>query len=297
MKYALGLDIGGTKIACGLINDQGEVLVYKKVKSNVETAETMFGCVCAAIDETLAEVDIPKEQLVLGAGVPGLVDAKNGIAVMQNNLPWGNFPFVKRIKERYPEFSSIIIDNDVCVAAYAEWKKSELAAPKTLSFFTASTGIACASLTNGDFIRGKGFSGEVGLLPIQTPDGLATLEDLIGGNNFAHLAGQLMGRDDVTTKELFEGYFAKRKPETTLVKEWIHYAAIGIYTIIAVLDPDKLVLGGSVLKLNPEILPVLKEEIKKLMLPVQYDRLETIELSTYDNNSGLIGSGLRAIDA
>lgn len=296
MKKALGIDIGGTKIAVGLIDENGSVLVENKVTSNISTKETMFASLTEAIDQLIKKIDVPLSQLSFGIGVPGLVDREQGIAVFQNNLPWENFPIVARLKEKYPEILGVTIDNDVYQAAYAEWKAAKLSAGDTLTFITASTGISSASLTNGAFIRGQGFAGEIGLLPRPKNGENLTLEDSVGGNNLAKRAAEKLNRPGITTKEIFAGYFAQQPAETAIVKEWIADFAYGIYAMITVLDPMVIVLGGSIIKLNPDLLPTIKEEIKKLMIPAQYRSLEQIKISNYDNNAGLIGAGLSGLD-
>lgn len=295
MNHAIGLDIGGTKVACGLVSEKGEVLETVVVKSDITTAETMFSSVCSAVDQLLEKIP-SKENLVIGAGVPGLVNHQEGIAIFQNNLPWDNFPFVKRMTERYPFFKNLEIDNDVYQATFAEWKASGLKETDTLTFLTASTGVSCATISQGEFLRGRGFAGEVGLLPITLTSGKrVTLEDMVGGNNFAQKAREILNNPDLTTKDIFQGFYDGKEKETELVKEWVTIFAQGLYTILSVVDPHKIVLGGSILKLNPALLPFIKEEVKKMMLPVQYDRLETIVITEYDNNAGLIGAALSAL--
>lgn len=296
MSYAIGLDIGGTKVACGLVSETGQVEKSVVVKSNIETAETMFDSVCAAVDALLKEIEIPQEELVLGAGIPGLVNHAEGIAIFQNNLPWTNFPFVKRMRKRYPKIKNFVIDNDVYQATFAEWKASGLKESDTLTFLTASTGIACATIANGEFLRGQGFAGEVGLLPLKDQTGkITTLENLTGGNHLAAYGQAVLKNPNLTTKDLFAGFYAGKKEETQIIQEWIQNFSLGLYTILSVVDPHKLVLGGSVLKLNPQILPFIKEDVKKMMLEVQYNRLDNIVITDYDNNAGLIGAALSAL--
>lgn len=295
MNYAVGLDIGGTKVACGLVDETGKVLETVKVKSNITTAETMFASVCEAVDALLEKIP-EKENLVIGAGVPGLVNHDEGIAIFQNNLPWDNFPFVKRMKERYPQFKNLEIDNDVYQATFAEWKASGLKETDTLTFLTASTGVSCATISQGEFLRGQGFAGEVGFLPLTLANGKkVTLEEIVGGNHLAKRGQERLNDSKITTKDIFAGFYAGNKIETELIEEWLQVFSKGLYTLLSVLDPHKIVLGGSILKLNPQLLPFIKEEVKTLMLPVQYSRLENIVITEYDNNAGLIGAALSAL--
>lgn len=84
VKYALGVDIGGTKVAVGLVNDTGHVAYSLKVPSNKESSETLFQCVCTAIRELLNSQQLNIEDVSgIGVGLPGKVDVENGIAVFK----------------------------------------------------------------------------------------------------------------------------------------------------------------------------------------------------------------------
>lgn len=295
MRYMIGLDIGGTKIACGLVSEAGEVEEALQVASDITSGENMYQSVRRALDDLLHRISLPLTDLSLGVGVPGLVDQKNGIAVFQNNLPWGNFPLVERLRADYPGFLKIVLDNDVYQATYAEWEKAHLGDQDTLVFLTASTGISCATLVGGRFLRGQGFAGEVGLLPIEKAGKMTTLEALIGGNHLAARGQALLGLPDLTTKDLFEGFFAGDVAVQGLISEWIKDFAVGLYALIAIIDPSRIVLGGSILKLNPPLLPLIKAQLKDFMLPDQLKTLDHITITQFDNNAGLIGAAWSAM--
>lgn len=294
MTDAIGIDIGGTKVACALVNDSGNIIKEVHVPSNPETAESMYESVTQALNQLLEEIQIPANTLAFGVGVPGLVNVDEGLAVFQNNLPWRDFPIVQKLKEDYQPIN-VVVDNDVYQAAFAEWKHAGLGEKASQIFLTASTGVSCATIIGGTFLRGGGFAGEVGLLPMERNGVLTTLESEIGGNNFAKKASEKLGRE-VTTKDLFEGYQDHKEEETKLVEEWIYSFAQGLYSLIAIVDPNRIVLGGSIVKLNPWLLPLIKEQVQTMMLPVQYNRLEQIHLSYFDNNAGVIGAGLRGLE-
>lgn len=142
MKKLIGVDIGGTKVAVGLIDLSGAVLEELIVASDGRNREPMFEIVVDAIRSLLKKVGLAEEEIALGVGVPGIVDSKNGIAIFQNNLDWENFPIRDRLQAAFPKVDMIKIDNDVVHAGFAEWRASGLTKEDSLVFLTISTGIA-----------------------------------------------------------------------------------------------------------------------------------------------------------
>lgn len=295
MNYSIGVDIGGTKVACGLINENGDVIDQKMTPSQTETRETMFQCVITCIEELLSSSSIPKEQLKgIGVGVPGKVDRKNGIAVFQNNIPWKNFPVVSRLKEALG-IDHIVIDNDVYMAAYAEWKDNQLT-DELMAYVTVSTGISSAIIDAGSFIRGAGFAGEIGLIPICTDHGRAPLEKVAAGPALSKLAKHICADESAEAKTLFKHYYEGHKEAKQHVNQFIDHLAQGIYTINSLLDPHRIVFGGSVAMYNPVILDLLKERLQIDMLDEQKHLLDHLYVSQLGSNQGIIGAGLMVFD-
>lgn len=291
---SIAVDIGGTKVAVGVVNENSEVLWEEKAPSDPQDAEKMFGIVADLIHRAIDENQLTGDDLRIGCGVPGLVDRKNGIAVFQNNLNWSNFPIKERLQSAFPEVKTIAIDNDVYQAAFAEWHPANLGEEDVLVFLTASTGISAAILKGGEFIRGCGFAGEVGMLPVKkVGEDWVRVEQALGGNNLSQTVSQAW-QETVTTKEIFERYYQNDEAAVAVVNEWLDTFAMTIYQLICIFDPQKLVLGGSVIKLNEKLLPELLKRVEALMLDIQKEALQRIAVTEFDNNAGLIGAGMSA---
>ena len=87
---------------------------------------------------------------------------ENGVAVFQNNIPWANFSSRRTIKNKTFGDIPVRIDNDVKVAAYAEYRLLHLKSSDMFGYVTVSTGIAATNIVNNTILRGEGFSGELG---------------------------------------------------------------------------------------------------------------------------------------
>src|SRR5699024_5007128 len=210
MKYAIGLDIGGTKIASGIVNQNGEIIQREIVDSNPSDKEHMFSQVEVCIEQLLDHASIPVHDICgIGAGVPGKIDRQNGIAIFQNNLPWRNFPIVERLQKAFG-INKVVIDNDVYMAAFAEWKEAQVNEDDLFVYMTISTGISSAIIQNGEFIRGVGFAGEAGLIPVYAPytgEPLERLEHAASGPALAKYADKQYERTDMTAKQVFDAYY------------------------------------------------------------------------------------------
>lgn len=293
MNYSIGLDIGGTKVAAGIISNQGKIIKQTEVKSDTTNRETMYASVKNALQELERDSDFSWNEIYgMGIGVPGKVDREKGVAIFQSNLPWEHFPVKQRIMTDFP-IKRIVIDNDVYMAAFAEWEKIAIPEQQLMSYITISTGISSAQIQNGRFLRGAGFAGELGQIPVFL-DKYSTLEQAVAGPGIEILAQKKLNDSSLTTKSFFQKYLANESNAVVLMQDIVSVLARGIYTLVTLYDPHVIVFGGSVATNNPFLIELIKEEMKVWLLEDQKHILNHTKLSHYSHLSGLVGAGLRA---
>ncbi|MFY0759924.1 ROK family protein [Metabacillus dongyingensis] len=299
MKKAIGIDIGGTKIAAGIITESGKLLKRAEVKSDPSDGENMFARVLEAVEQVLKNSSFSLADIEgIGVGVPGKVDCENGIAIFQNNLPWEQFPITARLREQFG-LEQISIDNDVYMAAFAEWKAAQVKQNETFVYVTISTGISCSIIQNGSFFRGAGFAGELGLIPVLSKadnKGNKRLENVAAGPAIEKLAEKELQVEQISTKEVFAGYANGGCEYLPIIEEVTDNLAQGLYAISCLLDPHKMVFGGSVIVNNPFLLELLKEKLKIYQLPEQQHILDQMSISTLKQDNGVVGAGLRVFE-
>lgn len=299
MKKAIGIDIGGTKIAAGIISEYGELLYRTEVKSNTLDREKMFDGVVEALERVLAESTLSLTDIDgIGVGVPGKVDRENGIAVFQNNLPWQQFPIVSRLQNRF-SFERVIVDNDVYMAAFAEWKAAHVQMFETFVYMTISTGISCSIIHNGSFIRGAGFAGEIGLIPVYSmhvDKRNARLETVAAGPAIQDIAEKKLRLEHLSTKDVFAGYTKGKSEYQSIIDELADSLAQGLYAVSCIVDPHKIVIGGSVMVNNPFLLELIREKLKIYQIPEQHHILAKMSVSALKQDNGVVGAGLRVFD-
>lgn len=296
-KYALGVDIGGTKIAVALIDKQGNINSRVEQPTVTTSREDLFQLLIQCIEEVFEKSGLDAQTIEgIGIGVPGKVDVDQGIAVFQNNIPWENFPLTQRIKEVYGEHLLVKIDNDVKMAAYSEYKHLNLKADDLFTYITISTGVAATSIENKQILRGSGFSGEIGFLPIKVGNQLYALEKIASGPGVEKRGKETLNDLDLTTKDIFKLYEEGHEEATKIVKEAAEHHAYALYTMICVLDPKTFVLGGSVAYNNPKFVEEIRQALTKIVIPEQAHILDEIHISEYGSDNGIVGAGQIILD-
>ena len=292
MKQSIGVDIGGTKVAVAIINEKGEIVSRRQAPSEVESAETLFEQVVRLINEELNEHPFPIQEIEgIGIGLPGKVDVENGVAVFQNNIPWPNFPIVKRLQEVYGSIS-VKIDNDVKVAAYAEYRLQNLTEKEMFAYVTLSTGIAATNIVHNEILRGAGFSGEIGFIPVHFFGQWMSLEEACSGVGIQKKAQELYKDDSVTTKDVFERWRQGEAVATDIIRQAASGIASSLHAMVCLLDPHVIVFGGSVSNYHPDYIELVKEIFETRLHAEQKHVLKRMVVSKIKGDNGIIGAGL-----
>ncbi len=292
-RYYIGLDVGGTKIAGGLVHN-GEV-------SRTVTVPTEAGrgakAVLANIQKVIAVFNAPQVAAV-GIGITGQVNSATGTLVAAHNLPAGlqRFPLAKRLAKGIGK--PVTVENDArCLtlgeAVYGAGRRYDLVVGMTLG-----TGIGGGIVAGGRIVRGRnGTAGEVGHMTV-VEHGLACscgqrghLEAYASGPGLAHLYTELSGRT-VEPREV-DGRYQRR--EAAAKKAYAMFAAalaMGLANLITVLNPDVIVVGGGLARVRALWTPAIGQA-KPLLL---YDDQRTTPIvpATLGASAPILGAALLA---
>jgi glucokinase len=279
-KGVLGVDIGGTKIAVGIVDRSGKILAQGRTPMVANgTPEAALDAVVSAIDSMLSPsaVDIDG----IGICAPGPLDPKSGIVLNPPNLPcWRNFPLAEKVRAKYS--LPVKVDNDANAAALAETLWGAAQGYRYVFYATIGTGIGTGIVFDGAIYHGKtGSAGEGGHVSIdyrgpvcgcgkrgcieilaagpaigarardkvaaERPRGKALLE-LVNGNVSA-----------ITSQQVREAFESGDPLAREVLKETVHLLTIWLGNIVDLLDPDVIVVGGGV----AAMLRSFFEEIKR----------------------------------
>lgn len=287
--YALGIDIGGTKMAFGLVDAKGNLAYSSQHPSQTQSEEAMYAGVLAGIKDLLAQSQVQVQDLAgIGCGLPGKVDPDQGMAVISNNLPWQDFPLRCRLQEDLAFAGAITLENDVNVAAYYENFRVAPQPGESLVYLTLSTGIACTALIDRQILHGHGFAGEVGFIPVAWENGQDLSWEAVGsGPGIARLYG-----GNTSPAEVFDRAKSGEARALEVLDRVQTYHVRGLQAIIAVLDPHYIVIGGSVAFHNPDYMEGIIDKLSHRLHPEQAHIIDKISLSQAGSKNGLLGAAM-----
>ncbi|CAM4494222.1 ROK family protein [Paenibacillus phoenicis] len=296
MSYAIGIDIGGTKTAIGLIGTDGEVRTKVSLPTDQTVGpEVMVDRMAAAIQDILTAQGIAESELLgIGVGAPGPLNTKEGkIAEPPNLRGWWNFPIVDSLK-RY--FSlPIRLENDATAAALAEKWLGAAKDAEHFVFITISTGIGAGIYSHGKLITGaSGNAGDVGHIVVDPSVGTCVCgqkgcwEFVASGTAVARQASELLGRE-VSSKEAFDLAAAGQPVIQELVAKVFENIGVGCVTLINTFDPEKLVIGGGVSQVGDPLFNAVRDYVSKYALNPS-GRQTPIVPAALHQDAGLIGA-------
>ena len=259
MKYAIGVDIGGTKISVTLGTSNGKILVRKKIPTLTgPKSKACFQEIIASIEGILLEFKVPKKKILgIGIGTPGAVNSVQGILPRSPNLPgWTGIPIVRIFQKKFklPTY----LANDANAAAMGEAVFGAGKKMKNLIYVTVSTGIGSGIVANGRLYEGSGFvAGEAGHTNI-VPEGRkckcghrGCLEAYASGTAIAHWYNTKKRRSVSGAKEVGVAACLGDQVAIKSYRQAAYYLGIGLADLMNVLNPEVIVIGGGVLLSAP----------------------------------------------
>lgn len=297
MKYAIGIDIGGTKIALGLVDSDGLVLSKTSLATDLSiTPSDMVDKIAEAVRQLLSEGNLHQDDLLgIGIGAPGPLNTKLGqIAEPPNLRNWWGFPIVQSFKRHFA--APIVLENDATAAALAEKWMGAAKSADHFVYITISTGIGAGIYSHGRLITGAtGNAGDIGHMVIDPNSRTCTcgqrgcFEYVASGTAIAREASSLLGRP-VTSKEAFElALSGQDQAIEKLVHRTFEYIGIGCVTLINTFDPEMLVIGGGVSQVGAPLFEAVSDYIKRNALNPS-GRNTPVVPAALQQEAGLIGA-------
>ena len=263
----LGVDIGGTKVASGLVTEHGEILSQFRVPMVPDrSAEEGFQSVSQAIDLAMRSAAGPVR--AIGVSSPGPLDPRRGVILKTPNLPcWRDFPLLDAIAQKYGLPTRV--ENDANAAGLAEAVWGGGAEYQTLFYVTVGTGIGTAIINSKAVFHGRsGAAAEGGHMtmdlnaPVRCGCGKrGCLESMVSGPAIARRWAEVVGRsgnidsvpasaagngNTLSTKEVFEQAERGDGPAIQIIEETGAVLGVWLGNIIDLLEPEAIVVGGSV---------------------------------------------------
>lgn len=238
----LAIDVGGTKTLIAAFTDSGTISEHVKFKTPKQYTD--FIKELKEMIASLSHTDFKAACIAL----PGRIDREKGIGLRFGNLPWKNVP----IKEDIEKFikCKLVPENDANLAGLSE-ARNVINDYKRVLYVTISTGIGTGIITDGN-IDADFATSEPGHMMVQYNDRMQLWEDIAAGSAIVKRYGKLAA--EINDKKTW--------------KEIVHLFALGFNSMIATIEPEVIIVGGSVGTHFKKYSKLLKDELKKYSTPL-----------------------------
>ena len=264
-----GVDVGGTGIKIGLVDDKGQTLAYEQIPTR--ESEGPLAAVQRIADVTQRieqELGIAREVHRVGLGAPGPMDLPRGYLVAPPQLPtWWDFPIRDAVSEALQRPVSFL--NDANAAAYGEFWLGSGRDERSMILLTLGTGVGGGIIVDGELVNGvNSFGSECGHIIVNSSPtaelcawggGRGQLEAYASASGVVQrtlgrltagaqssLSGLLGGQDsELTAKKVYEAAIEGDELALEIIDDTARWLGIGVTTLVHTLDPGSIVLGGA----------------------------------------------------
>jgi glucokinase len=305
----VGIDIGGSKVAAGVVDADGRILEELRAETPSKTKSPLV------VEDTIAELvlDLAERHDIhaVGVGAAGFVDAARANVLFAPHLAWRHEPLRDAISRRLR--LPVVVENDANAAAWAEWRFGAARGEDHLVCVTLGTGIGGAVLDNGALRRGKyGLAGEFGHMQV-VPGGhrcecgnRGCWEQYASGNALVREARELARADSPVAQGLLDRVdrevalitgplitaAAKDGDQAAVelfaeVGQWL---GVGIANLAAAFDPGMFVIGGGVSDAGELLLGPAREAFRRCLTGRGFRPEARIVRAELGNVAGLVGA-------
>ena len=311
MKYYVGIDLGGTNIVAGVVDEQYNILAKASTKTNCprpdrEIARDMAKMAIQAVENAKLTMD---QIEWIGIGTPGIANSRDGIIEYSNNLGFVNTPMVKYIQEDIDK--PVFVENDANAAAYGEFVAGAAKGANNAVCITLGTGVGGGIIIDGKIYAGSNFAGvEIGHTVISVDGPQCTcgrkgcFEVFSSATGLIRMTKESMAKNPdssmhklvaersgkVSARIAFDAMRMGDAAAKAVVDDYIKYLAAGITNTINTFQPDILCIGGGVCNEGDALLLPVKELVAKEVYTRNSKQNAQIVIAKLGNDAGIIGA-------
>ncbi len=310
--YYLGIDLGGTNIAIGLVDENLKLVLKDSVPTGAkrpinEIMDDMAALCISVVEKAGISFD---EVASAGIASPGSIDPVNGYVRYANNISLRDYPMAEELIKRTP-LEKVLLENDANAAALAEAKAGAGKGANAVIMITLGTGVGGGIVIGGKLYSGFSYCGaelghtviEVGGRPCScgrkgcfeaysSATGLINMTKEAMDQNKDSLMWQMMNKEGkVSGRTAFNAAKEGDASGQKVVDEYIKYLACGLANMINIFDPEILCIGGGVCNEGDNLLIPLKKEIwKEVYGAATKTKFTEIKMAELGNDAGIIGA-------
>ncbi|MEG0615065.1 MAG: ROK family glucokinase [Oscillospiraceae bacterium] len=313
MKYYVGIDLGGTNIVAGVVDENYQIIAKSTVKTNCprpakEIADDMALAALDAIKTAKLTIDDIES---IGLGTPGVANSETGYIEYANNLGFVNVPMAEYIHEKIDK--PVYIENDANAAAYGEFVAGAAQGANDAVCITLGTGVGSGIIINKKIYSGYNFAGaEIGHSVIEVDGAECTcgrkgcFEAYSSATGLIRMTKEAMMKDKnsimwkmsedegkVSARLAFNAMRDGDDMAKLVVSKYIKYLAAGIANVINTFMPDVLCIGGGVCNEGDALIVPMKrivqQEVYTRHIP-NFQKNTRIVVAKLGNDAGIIGA-------
>ena len=316
--FFVGVDLGGTSIKIGVVDDLGRPMSWVNVPTSVdEGAEAACQRMAQGIDAAIAEAGVERSAVAsVGLGSPGTMDIPAGMLLLPVNLKgWENFPIRDRLAHHC--HLPVAFANDAGAAAYGEYWVGSGQEMDSIVLLTLGTGIGCGIIVNGVSIDGHNSHGaECGHMIVDPgPEArwcncgqrghleayssatavIRRTQEMLDAGLTTSIRGRVDAGESLTPKLVGEEATAGDPLAEEIVMNTAHWLGIGLVTLIHTIDPSGVLLGGAMTfggndtELGRRFLGRIKQVIDDRAFVLLAERLK-MDFASLGGDAGYIGA-------
>ena len=306
-RLSIGIDIGGTKVAAGVVDQAGRILERQLEPTPSHSPQAVEDAIVAVVGQLRTRHRVHS----VGIGAAGWVDSGQAVVRFSPHLAWRSEPLLANLASRID--LPLIVDNDANAAAWAEYRFGAGRDASVMVCITLGTGIGGGLVINGELFRGTyGMAGEWGHM-ISVPGGhwcacgnRGCWEQYASGNALvrearalartespmAHSLVAMVGDDPelITGPDVTAAAIAGEPNSIELLADVGHWLGRGIADLAAALDPEVVVIGGGVSAAGDLLLLPAKQAFSRTLTGRGFREEARLELAHFGNDAGLIGA-------
>ena len=325
-RLFLGLDLGGTNVKAGVVDDNGSVISSRSVPTDaIQGPDVGVEHIVNAGRQAVAAAGIPMDRIVaVGLATPGTMDIPNGMLLEPPNLPgWTNYPIRDRVAAQLKR--PTILQNDANAAAYGEYWAGSAKNVRSLLFYTLGTGLGGGVIVDDHIVEGEHSHGsELGHVILEMDDGrlctsgqygtaeayvsatalLKRFRDALDKNAVTSVRNRMDHGEELTPLIISEEAERGDALSAELIMEMARYLGATITTAVHVIDPAMVLLGGAMTfgrndtAVGREFLNRVRQEFRKRTFATLAEKVR-IEYAELGGDAGFIGAAgcaRRAVD-
>lgn len=309
----LGIDLGGTKLACAVFSEDGVI----QLKETVAVGRRKGHEVGILITDTIKDlvnrsVSDGNGIRSIGISVPGISGSRTGKVWAPNIEGWTDYPLhseVSRITGEIP----VAIDSDRACYILGEVWKGNAKGCRDAIFLAVGTGIGAGIMINGEILRGSNdIAGSTGWMALNRPfleqyTSVGCFEYHSSGGGIAKVAKHILSEhpdydsmlrktdpDKITSHEIFAAYEKKDRVAVIVIKEAIEYWGMAVANFVSLFNPEKIIFGGGVFGPAASLIPEIGKEAARWAQPISFTQVK-LDVSALGGDAGVCGAGYLAL--